>query len=154
MADLKLSRHELNILKKLNARKNGTYFCICFETDLNRYLRAGAKGYNVKKLTITSARKGIDRRSMAGYQEKEATRAPWYHHIDKMLVKHNTQDKYYVQLFPNKGKPEVRYQVNGRDVSKEELKEMDILIPSYFNKTIDDMYMIELKNILDVYNRK
>ena len=160
---LNLSEYEMNILKKLDKKRNGTYFIIQYYKDCSDKINDEFKGNVVKKLTTMSVRKGIDysklksvieERSQPGYIP--STRKSNYHYIDKMLLKHNTENKYNVALFPNNGIPHSVYLLNDKPISKQELQEKGIMKSNFWKTTNTKPRMITLglDKIVEVYETK
>ena len=158
---LNISKNEMATLRKLDKKRNGAYFKIQYYGECNNKVRAAYKGcYNVTKITEISVRKGIKYNALKSVIEKKmeqgyspSCREPWYYHIDKMLVKHKKEDKYYVALFPNKfGKAKTFYLLNGKRISREELQDMDIMQPAFWNNSDKPtMFTLALDKIINVY---
>lgn len=158
--ELNLTKKQLETLKLLDAKRNGAYFRIQYYTDCNDKVSATFRGNNVTKLTTLSVRKGIDyskmksviaRRSSPNYIP--SNNQPWFHHIDKMLLKHNKKDQYYVALYPNYGRPTTMYLLNGMPISKLELQEKGIMQPSFWKQQSEkpEMMTLGLDKIVNVY---
>ena len=158
---LNLTKKQLETLKLLDAKRNGAYFRIQYYTDCNSKILAAFKGsYNVTKLTTMSVRKGIDYSKMKSVIAKRSlpdyvpsNRQPWYHHVDKMLLKHNTKNQYYIALFPNYGTPTTMYMLNGMPISKQDLKKKGIMQPSFWSQQSEKptMMTLGLDKIINVY---
>lgn len=157
---LNLSTKEINTLKALDSKRNGAYFRIQYYTDCNTKVSAAFKGNNVTKLTTISVRKGIDYSKMKSVVAKRSSpnyvpsnNQPWFHHIDKMLLKHNTKEQYYVALYPNYGKPTTMYLLNGMPISKQELQEKGVMQPSFWKQQSEkpEMMTLGLDKIVNVY---
>ena len=86
--NLKLTNKEMQILKELDKKQNGSYFKIQYMTDINNKVSAVFRGHNVTKLTTMSVRKGIYYENLKSVKqartENENIRSytPWYSHID------------------------------------------------------------------------
>ena len=140
--------NSLRILNKLSKIRNGAYFKIQYYTDLESHVRAEYKNqYTVTKLTQISVRKGINYENLKAVKQKrlaeamqnggivESKRESYYNHLDSVLVQHKTSGKLYLQLFPNvNGHAQTQYYLNGKSISAEDLKDKDILRPSYWNR--------------------
>lgn len=163
--EIKITDKEMEILKALDKKQNGAYFKIQYMTDINNKVAAAFRGHNVTKLTTMSVRKGISydnlksvKQATMGNNNIQRKYTPWYSHIDKMLLKHNTKDQYYVALFPNKfGKPKTIYMLNGKPISKQELQDKGIMQPSYWNQSENNnnpkMITLGLDKIIQVYKK-
>ena len=159
---LKISNREMQILKELDAKQNGSYFKIQYMTDINSKVSAAFRGHNVTKLTTMSVRKGIYYENLKSVKqartENENIRSytPWYSHIYKMLLKHNTKEQYYVALFPNVfGKPQTIYMFDGMPITKKELQNKGVMQPSYWKQSEKTPTMITLRldKIVQVYKK-
>lgn len=158
---LGVPKKQQTILNKLYAKHPGTYFKIQYYTDVNKNVSARYKTqYNVTKLTTMSIRIGIsydktrrviEKRMNLGYVP--SNRESWYYHIDKILLKHRNEDKYYIGAFPNiNGKPDTQYLVNGKPISYQELKTMEIMQPAFWKKKEKPEFLtIGLDKIVTVY---
>jgi hypothetical protein len=161
-ANLTMTTEEFNHLVELNKKRNGAYFTIQYYTDCNKQVSAAFKGHNVTKLTTMSVRKGVDYNNLKAVklkraekpQEESIQRKCWYFHIDKMLLQHKEKpNTYYVALFPNPlTKARTMYMFNGIVVSKEKLKEMGVMQPSFWKeKEKPLMITLGLDKIVNVY---
>lgn len=159
---LNIREEQKEILKKLYAKRNGAYFRISYVTDCNSKVSAAWKRHNVSKITTMSVRKGVSYDKLKSVIEKRAmnkgTQAsihkdPWFHHIDKTLLKHNNKEAYYVALFPNHGKKNTRWLLDGIEVTKEYLINNGVMQPSYWTSKSKplDMFTLGLDKIIDVY---
>ena len=160
--NLKLTNKEMQILKALDSKQNGSYFKIQYMTDINNKVSAVFRGHNVTKLTTMSVRKGIYYENLKSVKqartENENIRSytPWYSHIDKMLLKHNTKEQYYVALFPNVfGKPQTIYMFDGMPITKKELQNKGVMQRSYWKQSerAPTMITLGLDKIVQVYKK-
>lgn len=156
-----LTFKDKKMLRKLNEKRNGAYFRLQYAKTVDEVSKK-CPGYVVTKVTTISVRKGVDYSKLKSVVERKSNggvsaapaRKPWYHHINKTLVKHNTKDEYYIQVFPNIfGKPHTQYFVNGKSVTLEELKNMGIMNNSFWNKkdTRPECLTIKVSNIIDIF---
>ena len=159
---LKISNREIQILKALDSKQNGSYFKIQYMTDINSKVSAAFRGHNVTKLTTMSVRKGIAYENLKSVKlarmENDNMRSytPWYSHIDKTLLKHNTKEQYYVALFPNVfGKPQTIYMFDGMPITKKELQNNGVMQPSYWKQSekTPTMITLGLDKIVQVYKK-
>lgn len=159
---LKISNREMQILKALDSKQNGSYFKIQYMTDINSKVSADFHGHNVTKLTTMSVRKGVSYDNLKSVKqariENDNMRSytPWYSHIDKMLLRHNTKEQYYVALFPNVfGKPQTIYMFDGMPISKKELQSKGVMQPSYWKQSekTPTMITLGLDKIVQVYKK-
>ena len=159
---LNIKKEQKEILKKLYAKRNGAYFRISYVTDCNSKVAAVWRGHNVSKITTMSVRKGISYDNVKKVIEKRALnqgtqsstyKGSWFHHIDKTLLKHNTKEAYYVALFPNHGKKNTRWLLDGIEVTKEYLINNGVMQPSFWASKSEPlvMFTLGLDKIIDVY---
>lgn len=162
---LNVTDNQKNILKKIYSKHNGSYFKISYVTDCNSKVCAAWKGHNVSKITTMSVRAGINYSNIKKVIEKRAAmseiilstpKVSWFHHVDddRVLLKHNTKDNYYIALFPNNGKAQTRWLLDGIEVSKDYLKTNNIMQPSFWKSREGEpspMITIGLDKIIDVY---
>ena len=150
----------MNMLKKLDQKRNGAYFRLQYHKDCSEDIKSKFNGLSVTKLTTISVRKGIDYNKMKSVIEERnkqgyvpLVKKSNYHYIDKMLLKHNTEDKYNVALFPNHGKAHTLYFLNNKPVTKQELQEKGIMRESFWKKSGKKPKMITLglDKITEVY---
>ena len=160
--NLKLTNKEMQILKALDSKQNGSYFKIQYMTDINSKVSAAFRGHNVTKLTTMSVRKGVSYENLKSVKqarmENDNMRSytPWYFHIDKTLLKHNTKEQYYVALFPNIfGKPKTIYMFDGMPITKKELQNKGVMQPSYWKQSekTPTMITLGLDKIIQVYKK-
>ena len=164
---LPITAREKEILKKIYAKRNGTWFKLSYETyyentpEKKNGVSAAWKGHTVSKTTVTSARKGIDYNNVKEVKEKRAREgytpsqeASNKHYIDKTLLKSNDKNEFFIALFPNKGKPSCTYKLDGKPISKEKLIELGVMQPSFWkskNGKKPPMYTLGLDKIIDIY---
>ena len=157
--NIKVSQNLFENLLKIYNKQPGSYFSIIFENNLKKYVsRPLQDKYTVTKMTKMSVRALIDYNNLQSTINKRmeqgytpSMRTPWFHHIDKLLLKHNKEDKFYVMLFPNNGKTHSVYRVNGDVKTKEELKNMGIMINSYWKEEKHEVFTEHLENIYEVF---
>ena len=159
---LNLSTKQMDILNCLSKIQNGANFKIQYAKDCSSKVSAKFKGNVVTKFTTTSVRKGIDYENLSSTIDKrnmgieKSSRPLWYSHVDKMLCKHNTKEQYYIMLFPNPiGKPHTQYFLNGKPISTEELKNSNIMQPSFWKSSEQkpDTMLLSLDNIVKVFTK-
>lgn len=168
---MKTRLEEINEL--LSKQRNGTFVSVTWCSDLKNSVRSAQRSaYKVEKLCSGTFMKGsqyskrkrvIDKKTEDGDAyidpdtgtEKMAMRESFYEAIpgyDYRLFGQGKKDssKKYLLLYPCAHcKSRVKYYVNNKPVTKEELEEMDIMQPSYWKKSdIPLLHMtINLDNI-------
>ena len=148
------------MLRKLNEKRNGAYFRLQYVKTVDEVSKK-YPGNTVTKITTISVRKGVDYSKLKSVVAKRTdnnssapARKPWYHHIDKTLIKHNTKDEYYIQVFPNVfGRPNTQYFLNGKPITLEQLRAKGIMNNSFWNKkdTKPECLTIKVSNIVNVF---
>ena len=155
----------MRYLDKIN---NGRFFKASWSSEVpvkkefeNRYV--------VSKVTISTVRKGIQYSNTKAYREKLYSRIGMEHSenskenslpwgkwlIPNLLIEHtnkNGEYNIYLRLYSTVNKPESRYYINGKEVSKEGLYNMGIVKDSYWNRkgTEDGVFTVNIANILSV----
>ena len=144
----------------LNSKRKGTFLRIGWKSDNIASAKAQKLGIVVEKYVEVTARWGIKYENTKKAKAKEAARTeekkkwtPWYHHIDKTpyLIKHNTKEETYIQLYPldRKNLMKVKYYINGTEKTKDEVRDSGYVNASTLDSKTDDTNMItvKLKNI-------
>lgn len=170
-------KHLMRYLNKIN---NGRFFKASWSSEIpvkkeyeNRYV--------VSKVTISTVRKGIQYTNTKAYKDKLFKRMsiecagndfltprelekkygngnslPWGNWlIPNLLIEHtNKKGEYniYLRLYSTINKPECRYYLNGREISKEGLYKMGIVREGYWNKKgiEDGVFTVNIANILSI----
>ena len=160
------------LVKKLNEKKNGTWFKIEWKSDLNSKLCAAAKrsGHVVTKEVSTTVRKGIRYANMASVRKKLISQGKflvdpetgethvfpeklsWGEWVDgsEVLIKHKEQ--YYVRLYTSPNKPKVKYYLDGMEISKQNLQKLGLLQPAYWSReNVDECLTLKVDNVCAIY---
>ena len=170
-------KHLMRYLNKIN---NGRFFKASWSSEVpikkeyeNRYV--------VSKVTISTVRKGIQYSNTKAYKEKlskkmmaeysgnnfltsnefkekcgEGNNLPWGKWlIPNLLIEHtnkNGEYNIYLRLYSTINKPESRYYLNGKEISKEGLYKMGIVREGYWNKkgVEDGVFTVNIANILSI----
>ena len=170
-------KHLMRYLDKIN---NGRFFKASWSSEIPVKKEYEDK-YIVSKVTISTVRKGIQYSKTKAYRDKLYNRMsidcsgndfltpkefekkygsgnslPWGRWlIPNLLIEHtNKQGEYniYLRLYSTINKPESRYYLNGKEVSKEGLYNMGIVKDSYWNRkgTEDGVFTVNIANILSI----
>ena len=160
------------LVKELNAKKNGTWFKIEWTTDLKGKMCAAAKreGHVVTKNVSTTVRKGIRYANMASVRERLISegkflvdpetgesyvfpeKLSWGEWVDgsDILIKHKEQ--YYVRLYTSPNKPVIQYFLDGVAIAANELKNMNILQPAYWNReNVEECMTLKVESVNKIY---
>lgn len=151
------------IMSVLRNRQKGSMLRLTYRSEPPVSAVAKKAGYEVEKITETTVRWGvaysnirkvINRREMdkeLGLERKEPTL--WWTWVEPNIIKqHNKTGAKYLSVasVPKGHNTLSRYIVNGQEVSEKRLREMGLLIPSYWQKEDVEKYDIKLDNILEI----
>lgn len=151
------------LLQELQTRQKGSLVRIKYKSSPTLAAVAKKAGYVVEKTTETTVRFGVrysniqtvkTRRAqdtMLGLERKEPT-LWWKWEIPQILKQHLSKDERYltVATVPKGHNTVSTYFVNGVKTSTEDLKNMGLLIPSYWNKETPATYDININNIIEI----
>lgn len=146
---------ELNQVKEfLNSKKNGQFIRVKMTTDLSQKVKAALKpeGNIIVKETEITVRTGCQYTNLKTVREKlrsenkdisDVKPITWAHPLEgynnSLLESNSTPGKYYIRLYTVKNNiPKVEYRLNNNNISKRELQELNLLIPSYWNRGSSD----------------
>ena len=170
-------KHLMRYLSKIN---NGRFFKASWSSEVpvkkeyeNRYV--------VTKVTISTVRKGIQYTNTKAYKDKlfkkmsiecagndfltptefekkygNGNSLPWGRWlVPNLLIEHtnkNGEYNIYLRLYNTINKPECRYYLNGKEISKEGLYNMGIVREGYWNKKgiEDGVFTVNIANILSI----
>lgn len=152
------------ILEALQQRRKGTMMRICYKTQPTLSAPAQKAGYKVEKLTESTVRFGvkyanikkvIEKRNQdkeLGLQRKESTYSWWSWEKESIIKKHNSKPNKYLSVatVPKGHNTVSKYYVNGKEVEKEQLKNMGLLVPSYWTEKDLATYDINIDNIIEI----
>ena len=156
------------LLQILGGKKKGQFVRISYTSDLDKSLRASARMlYKVEKDSVGTFKYGCDLRNVKRYQAKEAARVTpkkvvteWNKWIVPSVLKENINTgRVYLSLItlPKNNNAKSAYWVTDREtgerrqVTREELRAMDIMQPSFFNKEPSETVLIPIENINTIY---
>ena len=161
------------LVKILNKKNNGSFFKIHWTTNLNNKQTAKSKnnGDLILKDTFATVRKGVEYKNIKHVQEilmskgqykiDPITGKPevfsecmswgnWVDGYEGLLIEN--KGKVYVRLYTSPNKPNSKYFLNGKEVSKDELKKLGVMQKSYWNKSEPtDCMTVKIKNIKEIY---
>lgn len=156
------------LLQILGGKKKGQFVRISYSSDLDKSLRASARMlYKVEKNSVATFKYGCDLRRVKRYQEREAARttpkrevvewARWL--VPSVLKEHVKTGRIYLSLItlPKNNNAKSVYFVTDkqtgerREVSREELRLMDIMQPSFFNREATETVLVPIENIEAIY---
>lgn len=161
------------LVKILNKKNNGSFFKIHWTTNLNSKQTAKSKnnGDLILKDTFATVRKGVEYKNIKHVQEilmskgqykiDPITGKPevfsegmswgnWVDGYEGLLIEN--KGEVYVRLYTSPNKPNSKYFLNGKEISKDELKELGVMQKSYWSKyEPTDCMTVKIKNIKEIY---
>lgn len=166
------------VLNRLKEIPNGRFFKMTWKSEIPVYNKY-ADVYEVTKVTTSTVRKGIQYTNTKAYKTKLYRRMmeecsgtsfitpldfskkypnelPWGHYrkgYENVIIDHTNKAgefNSYLRLYLTPNKPEIKYYINGKEISKSELQAKGIIKESYWNndKVKDGVFNIKIKNIL------
>lgn len=146
---------EQEIMKALSKIHNGAFFKMSYVSDCSDKVLARYKNsYNVIRIISSSYRKGIDYRNTKRYVPllaDQKQRTSWFEHVDKTVVRHKTNGNKYLMLYKNPfAKPSIRYFVNSKPISRQELERLGIMQPSFFKSSNSDVLTVRMSNVISI----
>ena len=156
------------ILQILSDKKKGQFVRLSYKSDLDKQVKAAAKAlYSVAKVSVGTFKYGCDLRRVKRYQEREAARttpkrevvewARWL--VPSVLKEHVKTGRVYLSLItlPKNSNAKSVYFVTDkqtgecREITRDELRIMDIMQPCFFNKEPTETVLIPIENIETIY---
>ena len=169
---------EAVVLNRLKEIPNGRFFKMTWKSEIPVYKKY-ADVYEITKITTSTVRKGIRYTNTKAYKTKLYRRMleecsgtsfitplefnkkynnelPWGHYregYENVIIDHTNKAgefNSYLRLYLTPNKPEVKYYINGKEVSKNELQALNIVSNSYWERESvkDGVFNIKIKNIL------
>lgn len=149
-----------DIIHKVTSLKHGAFVRVKYRTDVQP--SAKFKGHKIEKIVETTVRVGVSYSNLSAVKERRATETKptrlshvqWWRWSDgyRNIIKEKISDpsQKYVTLatVPKGGNTMVRWYIDGKPVSEEEVRA--ITIPSYWNKPNLDVFDVKLENLISV----
>ncbi len=144
----------MNIIEALKKKRNGTFFKVKWQTDLNKKVKKQARedGLVIIKEVESVVRKGIRYKEVKGvdFKGKGLSWGEFVEGSDGTLIKGNN-GKIYVKLYTCTNKPKVKYKMGDVEISKEALQDMEIMQNGYWKEREKPIIMtIPIENILEI----
>jgi len=152
---MELGQFEALLAQK--AVKKGCFTSIIWQSDVT--LRAAYKdSYDIKKVTQGVARLGVNYGHIKEIRERgtEPQSLPygaWKKGKENIIIEHN--GGYQLRMtktnnFRHKGK--VAYYLNGVEIAKDKLQEMNVVVPSYWDRGGHEtpVFNVKLENVLKI----
>ena len=149
-----------DIIQQIASLKHGVFVRVKYRTDVQP--SAQFKGHKIEKIVETTVRVGVSYSNLSAVKERRATETKptgpshvqWWRWSDgyRNIIKEKISDpsQKYVTLatVPKGGNTMVRWYIDGKPVSEEEVR--TITIPSYWNKPNLDVFDVKLENLISV----
>jgi hypothetical protein len=164
------------VLNRLGEIPNGRFFKMTWKSEVPVFSKFNNM-YEVTKITTSTVRKGIKYTNTKTYKTKffrkvnenrtdymiapvnfnDKTELPWGHYragYENLIIDHTNkagEKNSYLRLYVTPNKPKSKFYLNGKEISKEELKSKGIVKESYWTEgTNDGVFNIKIKNILSI----
>ena len=157
----------LQVKKELAKRRKGTLLSVEYKTKPTLNAQAKASGVQVEKITSTVARFGVNYSNIKAVKEQRELdkqngvirqqKTIWWNLIDNNTIKeHKENGNKYLTLTTSKiAKPKVKYLLNGKEITKEQLQEKNVVINSYWNeKEPLQQYDVNIENIIKIKEKR
>ena len=153
------------ITSKLSGKKKGCFIRVTYNTILDLTADAKRAGYILDKHTVTTVRWGINYSNIARVKEERQRRVEediptrkvtqwwsWTPNHENVIRQHNTSGQYYLVLFPIRSNhyTESYYFLNGKPITEDKVKEMNIVPPSHWNKASIAEYAVKVENVISI----
>ena len=149
-----------DIIHKVTSLKHGAFVRVKYRTDVQP--SAKFKSHKIEKIVETTVRVGVSYSNLSAVKERRETETKptgpshvqWWRWSDgyRNIIKEKISDpsQKYVTLatVPNGGNTMVRWYIDGKPVSEEEVRA--ITIPSYWNKPNLDVFDVKLENLISI----
>ena len=147
------------IINTLATKNNGAFFRISYCTDLPLCAAAKRTGITAIKFTVATVRKGIAYDNMKSVQAKveqgkelthELPWGSWKVGSEGLIIEH--KEKTYLRLYSSPNKSKSKFFLNGVEVTKEQMKNANVVQNSYWNKpdTIPDCITVNTANVQEI----
>lgn len=157
----------LQVKKELAKRRKGTLISVEYKSSPTLNAQAKASGIKVEKITKTVARFGVNYSNIKAVKEQRELdkqngivrqqKTIWWNWLDNGTIKeHNTNGNKYLTLTTSKiAKPKVKYLLNGKEITKEQLQEQNVIINSYWNeKEPIQQYDVNIDNLIKIKEKR
>lgn len=153
----------LELKKELEQRRKGTIISLCYKSEPSLNATAKKLGIKLEKITQTTARFGVKygnikavkeqrEQDKANGIERQAKAVWWTWESENTIKKNINNDNRYLTLTTRKqARAKVKYLLNGQEISKKELREKNLVVESYWNKSTDlQQYDVNINNIISI----
>lgn len=147
------------LLMKLSQKRNGQFFKMVWTSDVKMTATARKQGIQAVKIVTSTVRKGIKysnlksvRLASTQYELKSLDHSLpwgfWKPGNEGLLIEHNNTN--YLRVYSTPNKPKSIYLLNGKEISKETLKNLGIVQESYWSTNLPACFTIKVENIADI----
>lgn len=149
--------------KELAKRRKGTLLSIEYKSIPTLTAQAKKSGTKLEKYTKTVARFGVNYSNIKAVKEQRELdkqngivrqqKTIWWNLIDNNTIKeHKENGNKYLTLTTSKlAKPKVKYMLNGKEITKEQLQQSGLVVNSYFTeKEPLQQYDVNIDNIINI----
>lgn len=151
----------VELIEAINRTRKGTFTHISYITSPTLNAAGKKEGVVITKHTEKVVRIGVKRNNIAAVKAAEEARTtpkqertPWCHwEIENVITKHNNkEDRYLTIANVNHGHhTKVRWFINGKEVTKQEVIDSGYVIPSYFKEVeTPATQQINIENIISL----
>lgn len=155
------------VLQELQTRKKGTIISVEYKSNPTLNAVAKKSGITLEKYTTTTGRFGVNYNNIKAVKEQRELdkqngvvrqqKTIWWNWLNNNTIKEHTinGNKYLTITTSKLAKPKVKYVLNGKEISKEELQKQNIVINSYWSeKEPIQQYDININNIISIKKKK
>ena len=149
-----------DIIHKVTSLKHGAFVRVKYRTDVQP--SAKFKSHKIEKIVETTVRVGVSYSNLSAVKERRETETKptnpshvqwwrWcegYQNIMKEKISDPSQKYVTLATVPKGGNTMVRWYIDGKPVSEEEVR--TITIPSYWSKSNLDVFDVKLENLISV----
>jgi hypothetical protein len=150
------------LLMKLSTKRNGQYFNMVWASDVKMTASARKQGQQAVKIVTSTVRKGIkysnmksvrlDARENGDNSSTIITNSlpwgSWKPGNEGLLIEHNNTN--YLRVYSSPNKPKSIYFLNGKEISKADLKAKNIVLDSYWSTNLPACFTVKVENIAEV----
>ena len=150
------------LLMKLSTKRNGQYFNMVWASDVKMTASARKQGLQAVKVVTSTVRKGIKYSNMKSVRLSARENGDnssqvitnslpwgsWKPGNEGLLIEHNNTN--YLRVYSSPNKPKSIYLLNGKEISKENLKRLGIVQESYWSTNLPACFTIKVENIADI----
>lgn len=142
----------LNKIEQILKNKQDS-FIIKYHIDCSRFLKSENKDMTIiRYVSNTVELKDFYKNQFIDFNSPDDK---WFDYISNIILKHKHKDKYYIMFTSNNVDRKEHYIINhdiNNPLTEEELKERNIMIPSYFYRNISNKFCLNIETIDEIDN--